>query len=155
MDDSDYDSDLPRQKEVLTERITSNDLARDQALHSNGVVEDIWNEIERNVIEDNVASEDAVQINHRSTLEVTLALLKSTYETRVPAHSDVVEGKLEESLINHSGKYCGKSVYQTILTSYFVAPQIQSRRLSRRLLSTGQSKLIVLLKQTQPLEVRH
>ncbi|OAL01576.1 hypothetical protein IQ06DRAFT_125905 [Phaeosphaeriaceae sp. SRC1lsM3a] len=70
-------------KRVSTERIILRNMAKDQALQINAAIgEDIWKEIDRIAIEDNVASNDAVQINHSNTLEVTLALLKVTYEMR-------------------------------------------------------------------------
>lgn len=68
-------------KRVSTERIILRNMAKDQALQINAAIgEDIWKEIDRIAIEDNVASNDAIQINHSNTLEVTLAMVKVRYE---------------------------------------------------------------------------
>jgi hypothetical protein len=82
----DSDSDRPErgQKRASTERIILRNMAKDQALQINAAIgKDIWKEIDRIVIKDNVASNGAVQINHSNTLEVTLALLEATNDVRI------------------------------------------------------------------------
>ncbi|KAF2686953.1 hypothetical protein K458DRAFT_441624 [Lentithecium fluviatile CBS 122367] len=55
---------------VKTERIILRNLARDQAFQINAALgKDIWKDINRLVIEDNVAENQAVQINHGTTFE--------------------------------------------------------------------------------------
>ena len=77
VDDSDSDAGPKTMKRVSTERIILRNMAKNQAMQINAPVgKDIWKNVDRIVIEDNVAQDEAVQINYTNTLEVTMALLR-------------------------------------------------------------------------------
>jgi hypothetical protein len=81
VDDSDSSTGSQTKKRVSTERIILRNMAKNQALQINAPVgKDIWKNINRIVIEDNVAQDKAVQINYSNTLEVAIALLKLNSE---------------------------------------------------------------------------
>ena len=62
--------------------------ARHQALQINAAVgEDIWRKIDRLVIEDNIAEDQAVQVNHGTELEVMMMFL-GHQERRINAARD-------------------------------------------------------------------
>lgn len=59
-----------------TERIVVRNTARNQAAQINAPVEiDIWKDVDRLVIEDNVAEDQALQINYGTTFEITSKLM--------------------------------------------------------------------------------
>jgi hypothetical protein len=61
---------------IKTERIILRNEARNQALQINAALqEDIWKDINRLVIRDNVAEDQALQVNYGTTHEMTLLLL--------------------------------------------------------------------------------
>ncbi|CAO2651615.1 Nn.00g041850.m01.CDS01 [Neocucurbitaria sp. VM-36] len=71
------DSDSPQREIPLkTERIILRNTARQQALQINAALgEDIWKELNRLVIKDNVAEDQAVQVNYGIALEAAMVLL--------------------------------------------------------------------------------
>lgn len=76
VNDSDSSTGSATRKRASTSRTILRNMAKNQALQINAAVgEDIWKDIRRLVIKDNVAEDQAIQINHGTTLEVTLALI--------------------------------------------------------------------------------
>lgn len=76
VEDSDSKSDSTPKNQAKTERIILRNSARHQALQINAALgEDIWKGIDRLVIKDNVVQDQAVQVNHGTTLEAALLLL--------------------------------------------------------------------------------
>ena len=81
VDDLDSDAGPKTMKRVSIERIILRNMAKNQAMQINAPVgKDIWKNVDRIVIEDNVAQDEAVQINYTNTLEVTMALLRFNSE---------------------------------------------------------------------------
>jgi hypothetical protein len=76
VNDSDSSTGSSTRKRGSTSRVILRNMARHQALQINAAVgDDIWKNINRLVIKDNVAEDQAIQINHGTTLEVTMALI--------------------------------------------------------------------------------
>jgi hypothetical protein len=66
----------PRDLPIRTERIILRNTARDQAAQVNAPIEtDIWKDVDRLVIKDNVAEGQALQLNYGTTLAITSLLL--------------------------------------------------------------------------------
>lgn len=83
---------------VKTERIILRNSARHQALQINAALEeDIWKGISRLVIRDNVAEDQAVQVNHGMTLGVTKYLL-AEQNRRITESSKIPERKRHDSV---------------------------------------------------------
>ncbi|KAH9878151.1 hypothetical protein J1614_003368 [Plenodomus biglobosus] len=83
---------------VKTERIILRNSARHQALQINAALEeDIWKDISRLVIRDNVAEDQAVQVNHGMTLGVTRYLL-AEQSRRITESSKIPERKRHDSV---------------------------------------------------------
>jgi hypothetical protein len=81
VDDSDSSTGSDIKKRVATERIIMRNMARNQAMQINAPVgKDMWKNIDRIVIEDNVAQDNAVQMNYSNTLEVMTALMRLNIE---------------------------------------------------------------------------
>ena len=81
VDDSDSSISSKPKKRVSTERIILRNMAKNQAMQINAPVgTDIWKSIDRIVIEDNIAQDEAVQINYSNSLEVMIALLRLNNE---------------------------------------------------------------------------
>ena len=75
VDDSESRSSLAP---VKSERIIMKNLTRNQALQINAALgEDIWKEMDRLVIKDNVAEHESIQVNHATSLEVFKFLLET------------------------------------------------------------------------------
>jgi hypothetical protein len=59
-------------------------MARDQAIQINAPLgKDIWKNVDRTVIKNNTAENDAVQINYINTLEDTMALMTHRSELKI------------------------------------------------------------------------
>ena len=70
------------------ERIILRNTARHQAMQINAALgEDIWREMDRLVIKKNVAEDQAVQVNHGTTIE-TFMLLAEHQDRRIAARHD-------------------------------------------------------------------
>ena len=66
----------PRDLPIRTERIILRNIARNQSAQINAAIEtDIWKDVNRLVIKDNVAEDQALQFNYGATLEITSLLL--------------------------------------------------------------------------------
>jgi hypothetical protein len=71
---------------TLTERIVLSNIAKDQAIQLNSPLrKDIWKDVDRVVIKNNIAEHDAVQINYINTLENTMALMTLRSELKIAA----------------------------------------------------------------------
>jgi hypothetical protein len=76
VNDSDSSTGSSTRKRVSTSRIILRNMAKQQALQINAAVgDDIWKNISRLEIKDNIAEDQAIQINHGNTLEVVMALI--------------------------------------------------------------------------------
>jgi hypothetical protein len=92
VNDSDSSTGSLTRKRGSTSRIILRNMAKHQALQINAAVgDDIWKNINRLVIKDNVAEDQAIQINHGNSLEVTMALINLQGQIiaarqKMPAH---------------------------------------------------------------------
>jgi hypothetical protein len=76
VDDSDSSTGSETKRRVLIERIVLNNMARDQAIQINAPLgKDIWKNVDRIVIKNNIAENDAVQINYINSLENMMAMM--------------------------------------------------------------------------------
>jgi hypothetical protein len=99
VDDSDSSTSSKPKKRVPTERIILRNMAKNQAMQINAPVgTDIWKIIDRIVIEDNIAEDDAVQINYSNSLEVMMTLLKFNSET-ITARQEKSSYKRRDSMM--------------------------------------------------------
>jgi hypothetical protein len=74
--DSDSSSSFVGKKRLTTERIILRNTAKQQSLQINGALgEDLWKDINRLVIQENISEDECVQVNHATTLEAVLLLL--------------------------------------------------------------------------------
>lgn len=90
VDDSDSSMSFESKMRTSTERIVLSNMAKDQAIQLNGPLgKDIWKDVDRVVIKNNIAEHDAVQINYINTLEDTMALMTLRNELKIAAQ----EGK--------------------------------------------------------------
>ncbi|KAH9875717.1 hypothetical protein IAQ61_003181 [Plenodomus lingam] len=95
VDDSEFPSkELP----IKTERIILRNSARHQALQINAAAgEDIWKDISRLVIQDNVAEDQALQVNYGTTFKVTKYLL-AEQNKRIAGSNRTMERKRHDSV---------------------------------------------------------
>ncbi|KAF1922177.1 uncharacterized protein M421DRAFT_132562 [Didymella exigua CBS 183.55] len=76
VDDSDSSTGSETKKRASIERIILSNMAKNQAIQINAPLgKDIWKNVDRIVIKNNIAEHDAVQINYNNTLEDTMALM--------------------------------------------------------------------------------
>ena len=82
------DTESPqREMSLKTERIILRNTAQQQSIQINAALgEDIWKELNRLVIKDNIAKDQAVQLNYGTTLEAALLLL-NIQDKRIAARS--------------------------------------------------------------------
>ncbi|KAF1919370.1 hypothetical protein BDU57DRAFT_443035 [Ampelomyces quisqualis] len=74
--DSDSSSSFGVKRRLTTERIILRNTAKQQSLQINAALgEDLWRDINRLVIKENISENESVQVNHATTLEATLLLL--------------------------------------------------------------------------------
>jgi hypothetical protein len=86
VDDSDSSTGSETRKRALIERIVLSNMAKDQAIQINAPLgKDIWKDVDRTIIKNNVAEHDAVQVNYINTLEDTMALMKLRSELSIAA----------------------------------------------------------------------
>jgi hypothetical protein len=84
VDDSDSSTGSETKRRASIERIVLNNMARDQAIQINAPLgKDIWKNVDRTVIKNNTAENDAVQINYINTLEDTMALMTHRSELKI------------------------------------------------------------------------
>jgi hypothetical protein len=85
---------------VKTERIILRNATRHQAVQINAAIEkDIWQGISRLVIRDNVAEDQSLQVNHGTTLDVTMLLLELQGK-RMGANQPRLEKKRHDSVLS-------------------------------------------------------
>lgn len=93
-------SENPSQESfVKRERIILRNTARNQALQINAAVgEDIWKDVGRLVIKDNMAEDEAMQFNHGMELDVALSFIE-IQGSRLGLSSNKNEKKRKDSVL--------------------------------------------------------
>ena len=86
------------------ERIILRNTARHQAMQINAALgEDVWKEMDRLVIKDNVAEDQAVQVNHGTTIE-TFMFLVEHQDRKIAARQKVTRAG-HDSVLAHQSTY--------------------------------------------------
>jgi hypothetical protein len=101
VDDSDSCSSFEGKKQLMTERIILRNTAKQQSLQINAALgEDIWKDINRLVIKENISENECVQVNHATTLEATLLLLDRQDERIAAARQKASQYMRRDSMLS-------------------------------------------------------